>query len=36
MNVKGGSDVYRLSDIVIFVDDSYLIRFSGGKDTSNV
>jgi hypothetical protein len=35
MNVKGGSEVYRPSDIVIFVD-SYLIRFPGEKDTSNV
>jgi hypothetical protein len=31
MNVEGGDEAYRHFDIIIFVDDSYLIRFPEEK-----
>jgi hypothetical protein len=34
MNVEGGDETYRHFDIIMFVDDSYLIRFPEDKDTS--
>jgi hypothetical protein len=35
MNDEGGDEAYRHFDIIMFVDDSYLIRFTEEKDTSN-
>jgi hypothetical protein len=31
MNVEGGVEAYRYLDIIMFVDDSYLIRFPKEK-----